>query len=848
MVSALSAQASAPSAKNTRIPACYHEGVRAFAALYLALHLLSPALESQEKPEELLARIRKNRLDAAAVFKVREVSLIREDIRLYFTEGVLALLEPMGPAGGPAQVRGGLFVGEGELLVLPSDAVEKRQVARFTGAPALNEKFSSAYLRFTDDTAQILAESLKAAPRLEPAVAAEFLEQWGSVAQNLNLMHDLRLLGDLLAHKPMGSFFAARVFGDKLGSFDMSLDFRAPEQIMVGQVNWKDGRRFMDLWCSMPARSVRDGKRQADWRDAESRAYRVAANIGADRNLEVETEVELEAVAGGERLLGFELSRFLKVNRVEAGGQPLTFFQNESREGTDVGRRSNDLVFVVMPEPLVPGRRYHLRFHYGGEVISDAGSGVWYVGARGIWYPHRGHRPADFDLTFRFPKRLSLVATGDPLEQREEGEWKISRWKTRTPIRVAGFNIGDYDSGKAKTADGTVVEVYANRTLETALQAQRPPALMVDPLALPPAMRQRRIATLTPPPPPPNPAAVAANMARSAAESLDFFTQMFGPLPFGRVAISPVPGNFGQGWPGLVYLSTMSYLVPFDSARLPLSQTTDIFFRTLLINHELAHQWFGHVVKVNSYRDEWIIEALASYSSLLWLEQQRNGLRQARVVLDRYRTELLNKVEDEPLDSIGPLALGFRLASSKTPAGGGVIMYNKGPWVIHMLRQLMRDPKTGSDAAFTKFLRALVVEFSQSPLTTAGFRSLAEKFVRPELNAEDGRTLEWFFDQWIYGTGIPELKVSGKVEAGPRAPASRTRTAAILGAALLENVDESWILPVPIYAQTARGEVFAGTAVAAASGAAEESKFTLPAPPNAQKVVVDPQQTLLVKK
>lgn len=342
-------------------------------------------------------------------------------------------------------------------------------------------------------------------------------------------------------------------------------------------------------------------------------------------------------------------------------------------------------------------------------------------------------------------------------------------------------------------------------------------------------------------PPPPSPSMVAAQMARDTAQALDFFAQKFGPLPLERIAISPIPGGFGQGWPGLVYLSTLSYLLPFDSARRPMAETTDLFYRALLLQHELAHQWWGHVVVAASYHDEWITEALSSYSALLWLEQQgRSGPHQVRQVLDRYRQDLLVKQDDETAESVGPPVLGVRLNSSKSPNGQQAIYYKKGPWIIHMLRQLMRDPKTGSDAAFFKFLRAVREEFSSRPLDTAGFRALAEKFVSPEMNAENGRTLEWFFDQWVYGTGIPEVKVKTAVEAARGGGRAKLTTTAVL-----EGVEESWILPLPIYAQTARGEVFAGTAVASVGATPEESKFTFTVAAAAQRALADPQHSLL---
>ena len=67
----------------------------------------------------------------------------------------MAFLHPV-----EGRVTGAVFFGEGELLLIPPDPVEKGSLARFTGVPLLNEKFSSALFRFTDDTHERLLESI----------------------------------------------------------------------------------------------------------------------------------------------------------------------------------------------------------------------------------------------------------------------------------------------------------------------------------------------------------------------------------------------------------------------------------------------------------------------------------------------------------------------------------------------------------------------------------------------------------------------------------------------------------------------------------------------------------------
>jgi len=791
---------------------------------------------------EVLEALRKARLDPKGIYRLHEATIYREDLRLYLEEGTLAFLEPV-----EGRVTGAVFVGQGELLLMPPDPVERRSMTRFTGAPVLNERFSSALFRFTDDTYERLLETVANRQVAEPIDDPDLVGKWNPVVGNLHGLSEMRVLIDLLAEKP-APFFAGRLSGNRLGTFDVQIDYRQQEQMTAGQVNWKDGRRFSDIWCAYPVRSVRTRARPAPVDPIQPVHYRIESRVmPLTHAMQVTAEVDFRAVTGGERVLQFELSRFLKVASVHLApkGGPaveVEFSQNELVEESEIRRRGNDQVTVILTAPTVAGRQFTLRFRYEGEVISDAGNGVLFVGARGIWYPNRGMRAALFDLTFHCPRRLTLVATGDRLDEKDDGEWRVSRWRSPVPIRVAGFNLGEYDKSEGKSA-GLQIEVYANKTLEPALaQRQQVPAFLWEYILEHSVLGQGRLARTVPPPPIMVPAAmlprmqdIAASIARDTGQNLEFFARQFGPLPYHRLAISPIPGNFGQGWPGLIYLSTLAFFLPYAETTQPLvAPTTEIFYRTLMRSHEIAHQWWGNVVIPGGYRDEWLIEGLANYSALLYLQSRKGGEQEVRLMLNRSKEELLRKVGEEPAEQAGPPVLGYRLFSSLSPAGVDLVMYKKATWILHMLRQLMRDPRSGSDAAFFAFLRAVRAACAEKPLTTELFREIAEKHVVRAANIDQAASLEWFFDQWVYATGIPEVRVKTAVE-------TRAGKLSLTGVVHMDGVDENFSLPVPIYGQTLRGQSLLGIAMAVG----RETKFSFPLAARPLKVLVDPQATLL---
>ena len=790
---------------------------------------------------QVLGAIRKARLDPTKLYRIREATIYREDLRIYLTDGSLAFLEPV-----EGRVTGALFVGEGELLLIPPDPVEKRSLALFTGVPLLYEKFSSAVFRFTDDTYERLLDSLASREGVALLSDPQLVEKWNSAVANLGVSYEMRVLADLLAKEPV-PFFAATVSSDRLGSFDISVDYRAAEQLHVGQVKWKQGHRYGDIWCAFPVRSVRNGTRAVPSDPVRPVRYRIQARLLPSRALQFQTEVDLEAQASGQRVLHFDLSRFLKVSSVEliapeSRPSEVEFSQNALVERHAVRRRGNDELTVILASPTVAGRRFTLKFHYQGEVISDAGNGVLYVGARGIWYPHRGFHPALFDLTFSYPRNLTLVATGECVERKEEGEWRVSRWKSPTRPQRAGFNVGEYLKGEARAAD-IHIEVYVNKNLEPALERQQRgrPALLHRPLPYPRRRLDRRRVLqpalpllLSAPPAVRDTAQIAKHIAREAGKNVEFFSRTFGPLPFRHIAISPIPGSFGQGWPGLVYLSTKAFFLPNEIRDQPVSKITEIVYRTLMSSHELAHQWWGNVVSAATYRDEWLVESLSNYAALLYLETHKGGDREVRLTLEGLRQGLLELSGNEPAKRAGPPVLGRRLSSSRNPQGAFEVMYNKGTWIIHMLRQLMRDPQTGSDASFFQFLRAVRDSFEDRPLTTAGFQRVAEKFVVPAANLDGGTSLDWFFDQWVYGIGIPEVHLKSATQRS----GGKIR---VVGTVVLEGVDKKFALPVPLYAETLDGPKLLG--IVSAFG--RETPFSFPVTIPPQRVLADPHQTLL---
>ncbi len=808
-----------------------------WAKTLLLVSLLPGWLEAQTGAA-LLREIRGVKFSPEQCHRVRDLSFEREDVKFHFGDGYLLFADPVQGRSLAA-----LFLtlpdgGEAEVIVMPPSRSERQSLARFAGAPVLQESIRTAMMFFTDGTTEMLRRLLADNPfnRVDAEAGQRLAPDWTTVARNMVGGYETRMLVDMLT--PQGTeegFFAAPVSGASLGRFDILVDPRRLEQISIGQVVWQEGTRYYDIWTSFPARSFRDRRRSSVTDRGHLEAYRIEATLSPELHMQITTHATLVAGVTGERAISFELSHLMKVSRILLDGRRVEFLQNEPLDSSEQRRRGNDWLVVALDEPVEPGSRHQIEFQYAGDVITEAGRGVYYVGSRGNWYPSRSFPFTSFDLVFRYPKRLHLVATGTQVENTVEGDLRMARWKTDAPVRLAGFNLGDFERTSIRVGDQTL-EVCANRQLETALQPP-PVPLAVLPWPISPVPGGRGAAPPRPiwslalptPEPPPPPASRLHRVARESAQALEFFSSRFGPPPLRHLTISPIPGRFGQGFPGLIYVSTLSYYEAEDKPLEKLSPDARVFFSEQLRAHEIAHQWWGNLISSSSYHDDWLMESLADYSALLFLEHEK-GVNAIEGVLAAYKEHLLAKTESgDTVESAGAIILGERLRTSKTPRALRTITYEKGVWILHMLRRVLGDPK------FFSLLSELRRRFEYKRVSTEDFRLLAAQFLPA---TPQDPNLENFFQQWVYSTGIPALKLEYKVSG--KAPRVR-----LTGAVRQSGVPDDFSVTAPVEIHLpVRGEKI-DTRVPTANG---EAQFTILLPQRPTRVLLDPKDSLLAVK
>ena len=214
-----------------------------------------------------------------------------------------------------------------------------------------------------------------------------------------------------------------------------------------------------------------------------------------------------------------------------------------------------------------------------------------------------------------------------------------------------------------------------------------------------------------------------------APDMLDFYSELIGPYPYEKLAHVESSTRFG----GMENSSAIFYgRGAWEERRMGEG----------VIAHETAHQWFGDAVSPASWHHLWISEGFASYFGPLYFEA-RDGVDAFRALMSASRGT-----------AVGSDVVGQAIVDSSSNQLFDLLNrnnYQKGAWVLHMLRRHI------GDEAFFRGIRDYYAGHLHGVALTRDVRAAFER--------ASGRELGWFFDQWVHGPGHPRLEV----EWGPEA-------------------------------------------------------------------------------
>ncbi len=207
---------------------------------------------------------------------------------------------------------------------------------------------------------------------------------------------------------------------------------------------------------------------------------------------------------------------------------------------------------------------------------------------------------------------------------------------------------------------------------------------------------------------------------KNITQMMDFFERHYAPYPFDRYSMAEAANR------GAMEHQTMT---TYSSQLVTGDHRYDY-----IVAHELAHHWWGDLVTLGDWKDIWLNEGFATYSEALYF-QSLNGDKFMQTYMDRLAEIYFREVSRR----------GHFAIYDPEYLWGGTI-YQKGAWVLHMLRW------TVGDDAFWRILKSYAERYAYDNAVTTDFIAVAEE--------ESGRDLDWFFEQWIYQPGYPDIDVS----------------------------------------------------------------------------------------
>ena len=696
------------------------------------------------------------------------------------------------------------FFGDGRFELVPPIRMEVEQVKRFLGTPSVDVKFKTSRFTFTGADDQAFFEKLT-----YTAEAAAKCE-----AENDDCKSQVKAIRERLEKGETEEAVSRRRFSElttAATAYERFLDphfeggFTSEMKVDVPETTDKSRPYLVNLTFDYDPDSLEEVALAGTWDHGKSQpqslitrfhakgqydatsnrtassafaetetksdfavrtnTFRIKLDPGTKREMVMKADMDCLILGDAVRFLVFYVTGALAVTKATVDGGPAEYMQPEV-PGTD---RHANFVLVTVPRVLKKNDELKVSLELEGRILVNINSGTWRVAEEDNWFPAAPGDTAGiaprFVTTLLTPKGFTAIANGkqsacDPSEA--EADMECTKFTTNTGIDFATFNIGrdfrvdkgeslDEDADRDGKIDPKVpIRVYTNATAKNNFE-------YVDPDN--PILVQRRSYSLSENGPD------AVGRAQIAHK---VYTEWFGPCPYDTLMITPHPKGHGRGSASLLLISQDAFLSSTANAEWAslTKQTYRPYDLIAFLVHEIAHQWWGGAVRIRGDRDQWFSEGFADYGAALVLEEldKVNDTKWFWGKLSEFREHLLK--DDGYSNGVAPLCLGNRFASAENrPGYQGVFgrqnfMYSKGAYVMHMLRMLARaragTPEKG-DALFKDAMHDFVSECVRSgrPPSNVDMERMLSKSM--------GMPLDWFFDQWIYGTGVPKVDWSYRV-------------------------------------------------------------------------------------
>ncbi len=616
-------------------------------------------------------------------------------------------------AGRAAPVRAGeevvgiFFEGSGAFEYLSVDPLEAPVVVfdAKKGSRLKPEK-TAAGVRLRDTVKRVLWLARgQALPEVAGAPAPPLADAFRREREKFGRMHAPPLAHDFAMQAldaPDAPLVWAEIEGgreDLLYVFDGTEDpSEGLATLQASESNEKELRKF--LWLA-PLSLQPIGRDPRDPPPARYSLTDVGVDLTASAGNDATLRVEETLVPRGRPAAAFRFDLnsteyALAGSNLEARSERVRTVTDEKGRALAFDHRMDQLV-VELAEPAPADQPVRLRFEIDGDfLIRPRGDNYWELGIW-PWFPQPTLAGQEYawHAVVRVPKPFVPFAPGTTVRREEEGGLNVLETRVDRPVQFAVVLAGRYDM-EEEVRDGVTIRV-ATYALDN------------------PRGRKQ--------------------LTNAAAEIIAYYREFLGPFPFSEFNILEINDyGYGQAPPGTMFITKEAFdpLVG-DMSRFEAQQIAKVFA------HEIAHQYWGVVVRIPSDEEQWLAESFSEYCAFLFLKDRRSPAV-AVGVEKRWRrgADFANDAAPIPLaNRVWITADAVRRAEIRKG-----LLYDKGPILLAALHREM------GDAAFRAFLKSIQSELAWKFGTT-------KEIVRL-LRAAGARDPGTFFDKYYWGVEMPK--------------------------------------------------------------------------------------------
>jgi hypothetical protein len=347
----------------------------------------------------------------------------------------------------------------------------------------------------------------------------------------------------------------------------------------------------------------------------------------------------------------------------------------------------------------VTGPTFKIKFFIDGDfLVREGGDNAWQLAVGDPWLPLPLDLAADAYTTHsivKVKKPFIGIAPGATVARGEEGEYNVVENVIEKPVQFTTVQGGKYNLYEEKRGARTI------RVATYGLKNDR-------------ACKQ------------------LSNLAANLIEYYEFF---LGPFPFSEFNIVQVNTyGYGQAPPGTMYITNEAFNPTFTEDDQVFSEGINERFA-----HEIAHQYWAHVVRMPSLEEQWLTESFAEYSAALALKKL---MPQGDAVYNR----LVNKwrARAKQAAAVAPIPYANRIEGDPSASFSErvALLYSKGPYLLYTINKEIGDP------AFLTFMKSYTKSFN--------FKFGTTKDVAGLLGVITKKDWKPFFDQYFWGTAMPQ--------------------------------------------------------------------------------------------